>query len=140
SPQREAAFDTALAAGSNASIVWISDGIRQGEDAGSVERFIAAAGARLDIIAMQPSSVLALSGLTQNAEGLEAVIRRPVATGQARQGLIRAYDDKGRLLGDTTFALTGDSREARARLALPIELVNDITRLEIADEKHAGAV
>ncbi len=140
SPQREVAFDTALAAGSNASIVWISDGIRQGEDAGSVERFIAAAGARLDIIAMQPSSVLALSGLTQNAEGLEAVIRRPVATGQARQGLIRAYDDKGRLLGDTTFALTGDSREARARLALPIELVNDITRLEIADEKHAGAV
>ncbi|MCZ8184654.1 MAG: DUF4159 domain-containing protein [Beijerinckiaceae bacterium] len=139
-PQREAAFDTALAAGANASIIWISDGIRQEDEAPRIDRFVAAAGNRLDIIAMQPSPVLALAGLTQNAEGVEAVIRRPAATGQARQGLIRAYDDKGRLLGDTTFALAAEAREATARLTLPIELVNDITRLEIADEKHAGAV
>jgi hypothetical protein len=139
-PMREPAFDAALAAGPAASIVWISDGIRQPDEAERIDRFIATAGARLDIVAMQPSPWLALAGLTQNADGMEAVIRRPSDATGARQGLIRAYDDKGRLLGDTTFALGATASEARARLTLPIEILNDMTRMEIADEKHAGAV
>jgi hypothetical protein len=139
-PQREAAFDAALAAGAGSAIVWISDGVQQVGDGERISRFIAAAGNRLDIISMQPSAWLALAGLSQTAEGMEAVIRRSADATEARQGLVRAFDDKGRLLGDTTFALAAGAQEAKARLALPIEILNDMARIEIADEKHAGAV
>ncbi len=114
-PQREAAFDAALAAGAGSAIVWISDGVQQVGDSERISRFIAAAGNRLDIISMQPSAWLALAGLSQTAEGMEAVIRRSADATEARQGLVRAFDDKGRLLGDTQRSLSQPARRKPRR-------------------------
>src|SRR6202030_722028 len=43
-------------------------------------------------------------------------------------------------LGDTTFAFKPQDSETDAELALPVEIRNDIARLEIAAERSAGAV
>ena len=53
---------------------------------------------------------------------------------------MRALDLKGLPLGDTTFTFKPDERETDAELTLPVEIRNDIARLEIAGERSAGAV
>ena len=55
-------------------------------------------------------------------------------------GTVRALDLKGLPLGDTTFTFKPDERETDAELTLPVEIRNDIARLEIAGERSAGAV
>jgi hypothetical protein len=148
---RKIGFDAALgalAAHSGASILWLSDAIRRAKDengqeaaqANVIAAFIATAGAALEIIATEPSAVLAIAGVTQNADGMAAVLRRAGTPEASHDGLIRAYDEKGRLLGDAAFHFASGSGESQAKLALPIELLNDISRIEIADQKQAGAV
>jgi hypothetical protein len=53
---------------------------------------------------------------------------------------VRALDLKGLPLGDTSFAFRDGERESEAELTLPVEIRNDIARLEIAGERSAGAV
>ncbi len=52
---------------------------------------------------------------------------------------MRALDLKGVPIGDAAFDF-GSSTETQARFDLPIELRNDIARLEIVGERSAGAV
>lgn len=140
---REPAFDVALAALKNdatARIVWISDGILRNGQEDAAARFVATAGNRLAVIATPPGAPVAIAGISQNAEGLEAMIRVAAPSPQARDGFIRAFDEKGRQLGEATFRLDAGQPESQSRLAMPIELTNDIARIEIADEKSAGAV
>ena len=65
-------------------------------------------------------------------------MRRADTTGRG-QGRLRAFDLKGLSIGETAFAF-GAANETRARFELPIELRNEIARIEIDEEKHAGAV
>ena len=53
---------------------------------------------------------------------------------------MRALDLKGLPLGDAAFAFKDGERETEAELTLPVEIRNDIARLEIAGERSAGAV
>ncbi len=61
-------------------------------------------------------------------------------TGGTEDGIIRALDLKGLPLGETRFAFKADERETDAEINLPVEIRNDIARLEIAGERSAGAV
>ena len=62
------------------------------------------------------------------------------ATGSAENGTVRALDLKGLPLGQAPFAFNASEREAGARFDLPVELRNDIARIEISGERSAGAV
>ena len=61
-------------------------------------------------------------------------------TGGTEDGVIRALDLKGLPLGEARFAFKDDDRETDAEINLPVEIRNDIARLEIAGERSAGAV
>ncbi len=61
-------------------------------------------------------------------------------TGGIEDGVIRALDLKGLPLGEARFAFNDDERETDAEINLPVEIRNDIARLEIAGEHSAGAV
>ena len=60
--------------------------------------------------------------------------------GATETGTVRALDLKGLPLGDAAFAFKEGERETEAELTLPVEIRNDIARLEIAGEHSAGAV
>ncbi|MCA0399379.1 MAG: DUF4159 domain-containing protein [Proteobacteria bacterium] len=140
---RQPAFDTAIALLSShagARLVWISDGITREGEKDSIAAFLARGGERLDIYAQNDTPTTALVGLAQNAQGVEALLRRAGTGAAGAPSLIRALDEKGRLLGEATATFAQDARETRARLALPLEIANDINRLEIAEANHAGAV
>src|SRR4029079_34991 len=61
-------------------------------------------------------------------------------TGAGENGLVHAIDLKGLPLGEAPFAFKTSDRETTATIDLPVEIRNDVARLEIAGEKSAGAV
>ncbi len=55
-------------------------------------------------------------------------------------GVVRALDQKGSPIGEARYAFAPQDRETEAAFDLPVELRNDIARLEISGERSAGAV
>lgn len=134
------AADAALRASSDLSIVWISDGSTIAAEAPRIAQFIADAGGRLSVVTDAATNLAAIPQVLIDNDGLEATLVRLLPEASSRQGLYRAFDEKGRILGEATFSHAPGAREAKARLTLPLELMNEIARLEIADARHAGAV
>lgn len=142
-PGRETMLTTAerlLDADAQAGAVWISDGVTTSGEQARLSTFLANYGNRLTILSPLDKSPVAIADVNASAEGLDIALLRAGGRGGAEAGLIRASDDKGRPLGDVTFAFEAGSAEAKARLSLPLELLNAVARLEIAEARHAGAV
>ena len=138
---RETMFDAAklaLNGTGKLTLVWISDGITTAQEQPLIADFIAEAGNRLSIIA-DSATPQAITETAQNANGVEIVLRRGDVT-TSPPGFIRVYDDKSRLLGETSFLFDQNQLETRAKLALPLELLNEMSRVEIAGQQHAGAI
>jgi hypothetical protein len=129
-----------LGATPSAELVWLSDGTQLGR-AGEFVTGLAGILDRRAITVIQGgvSQALALSAADNNAGALTVKVLR-AASGGERAGSVRAYDLKGLLLGEAPFALKASERETEAMFDLPVELRNDIARLEIAGERSAGAV
>ncbi|HZP21010.1 MAG TPA: DUF4159 domain-containing protein, partial [Bauldia sp.] len=66
------------------------------------------------------------------------LVRRDAAVPAA--GFVRASDLKGRPIGDVPFTFAAGKTTAEAKIALPVELRNDIVRLEVVGAETAGAV
>ena len=129
-----------LAATPNAELVWLSDGIHLGRANDFVSGLAAIQGDRnLTVVDGGVTQALSLSAADNNAGSLTVKVQR-AASGADQSGIVRAYDLKGLLLGEARFTLKPGDREAEASLNLPVELRNDIARLEIANERSAGAV
>src|SRR5260370_156089 len=60
--------------------------------------------------------------------------------GGVAAGIVRAIDPKGSPIGEARYTFAPQARETEAAFDLPVELRNDIARLEIAGERSAGAV
>ncbi|MFN3348105.1 DUF4159 domain-containing protein [Pseudorhodoplanes sp.] len=124
----------------NAELVWLSDGTHLGAGSDFVSGLAGLLeGRTITVVEGGVAQALALSSADNNAGALTVKISRAAADGE-RSGTVRAYDLKGLLLAETPFALKASERETEAMLDLPVELRNDIARLEIAGERSAGAV
>ncbi len=121
-----------------AEIVWLSDGLENGSGRAFAQGLREAVGDNGARVLTQDKPALALTGAENGAGALEARVLRAKAEGPS-QGRLRALDMKGVAIGDARFDL-GSEREVKARFDLPIELRNDIARIEIVDEHSAGAV
>ncbi len=140
-PDRMAALP-ALAAflGSNpaSETVWISDGLESGNALAFTKGLVVIAKSG-SISLLQTEHVnLAIAGLATDAGGLSARILRSSAA-SAETGAAVARDEKGRSLGQVAFSFAS-TLEARAKFDLPLELRNEIARIEIVGETSAGAV
>src|SRR5215470_2369016 len=129
-----------LGAAPAVEIVWLSDGIDLGRAKEFVEGLAQAAGNRPITVVdggVRPAYALAAA---DNAAGALSVKVLRANGGSADAGVVRALDLKGLPLGEARFAFAPDDRETEARVDLPVEIRNDIARLEIASERSAGAV
>jgi Domain of unknown function (DUF4159)/Aerotolerance regulator N-terminal len=121
-------------------LVWLTDGV----DLGGGSDFVAAL---TRLVERRPITVVeggiagarALASADNAAGALTVKVLRSSA-GAAESGTVRALDLKGLPLGDASFAFKDGERETDAELTLPVEIRNDIARLEIAAERSAGAV
>lgn len=142
-PDRAQAFALAarhVAAEPGASLVFISDGTRIAAHAPE--------DADLPSLPLSEPPLVIAGGLAaplalaapQNAAGaLSVKVLRPVA-GAPRAGKVEARDQKGLSLGLADFAFDAQALETEAQFDMPVEVRNDIARIEIVGEHSAGAV
>jgi hypothetical protein len=121
-------------------LVWLSDGIDLGNGATFVANLEQTVGHHpLTIVTGGIPQPRALNE-ADNAAGALAVKVLRATPGAPDTGTVRALDLKGLPLGEAQFTFRPADRETEARFELPVELRNEITRLEIAGERSAGAV
>jgi len=127
-----------LAEHPRAHLTWIADGLALGGTRAFAEKLAELAkNGQAEIVASEHSPV-ALAGAANEAGALNVNVLRATNDGP-RQGWVRALDLKGASIGDAGFDF-GSATETQARFDLPIELRNDIARLEVTGEQSAGAV
>jgi len=129
-----------LAAARDVELVWLSDGIDLGEGLEFVKGLAPLVDTRaLTIVSGGIAPARALTA-AENTAGVLSVKVLHAAAGAADAGVARALDFKGLPLGEAAFTFKPHDRETEARFDLPVELRNDIARIEIAGERSAGAV
>ena len=133
------ALDRFLKATGDADIAWLSDGVDTGRGAEFVEGLGKTIGDRaLTIFDGGTPSPIALAAAENAAAKMTVKVLR-ADTGIAA-GTVRALDAKGSPIAEARFGFAPQDREAEAAFDLPVELRNDIARLEISGERSAGAV
>ena len=149
-PDRRAQFTTLqafLTQNTDAHILWITDGMASGTDDAALADFARSLGAdardRLTIIATAEVKALAIAGANNAADALNIRVLRPAsepAVAVKNAGILRAFDLKGRALGDAPFRFEANATETEAKIELPLELRNEVAKVEILNENSAGAV
>jgi hypothetical protein len=134
------AIDRFLASAPNVEVIWLSDGTDLGKGAAFLEGL-------KRIIANRPLTVVegglpiahALTAADNAAGALTVKVLR-TQTSPGDVGTVNAIDLKGLPLGEAPFSFKSGERETDAVIDLPVEIRNDVARLEIAGERSAGAV
>ncbi len=121
-------------------IVWLSDGV----DLGKGSAFVSGL---KDIIGNRPLTVVSggvavahALAAADNAAGALTVKVLRAQTGSIESGMVNAIDLKGLPLGEAPFAFKTGDLETEATINLPVEIRNDVARLDIAGERSAGSV
>jgi hypothetical protein len=134
------AIDRFLANARDVEAVWLSDGVDLGHGADFVKGLAQAIGTRpMTIVAGGTPEPLALTAADNAAGALSVKVLR-ATPGAAVNGTVRALDLKGLTLGEVPFAFKPADHDTEARFDLPVEIRNDIARLEISAERSSGAV
>ncbi len=128
-----------LKATGDCEIAWLSDGV----DTGRGTEFAEGLGKiienrTLTIFEGGAASAEALAAAENAAAKMTVkVLRTESGIGT---GIVRALDAKGSPIGEARYSFGPQERETEAAFDLPVELRNDIARLEISGERSAGAV
>ena len=133
------AIERFLKATGDAELAWLSDGVDTGRGTEFLEGLNKTIGDRaLTVFEGGTASALALVAAENAAAKMTVKVLR-ITSGIAA-GVVRAIDAKGSPIGEARYAFAPQDRETEAAFDLPVELRNDISRLEIARERSAGAV
>jgi Domain of unknown function (DUF4159)/Aerotolerance regulator N-terminal len=133
------AIERFLRASGDCEIAWLTDGVDTGRGEEFLKSLSKAIGDRtLTIFEGGTPPALALAAAENAAAKMTVKVLR--ADGGAGVGVVRGLDQKGAPIGEARFSFAPREREAEAAFDLPVELRNDIARLEISGERSAGAV
>ena len=120
-------------------IAWLTDGVDTGRGPEFLEALGKTIGDRaLTIFEGGTPSPLALVAAENAAAKMTVKVLR--AGGGVAAGIVRAIDPKGSPIGEARYTFAPQARETEAAFDLPVELRNDIARLELSGERSAGAV
>ncbi len=128
-----------LKATGDCEIAWLTDGTDTGRGTEFLEGLSKTIGDRtLTIFEGGTPAPLALAAAENAAAKMTVKVLR--STGGIAAGVVRAVDAKGSPIGEARYVFSPQERETEAAFDLPVELRNDIARLEISGERSAGAV
>lgn len=145
-PDRKAALAALEAtlkdsADASASVIWLADGI---DHAGGGKAFadglagLAATGSFVVATDTPGKEALgALAGVGADGKLSVKILR---AGGPTREGTAFAISARGQRLGEAGFTLAANATSTEFTFDLPLELRNQVTRVELANERSAGAV
>lgn len=143
-PDRNAALaslEKALQMAPNASVIYLSDGVVLADEDGLPAELKRVVGDHpLTTLAGGVREPLALAAAENGVEALTVKVLRGDRDTSSREGVVRALDMRGLPLGEAPFSFEPGARETEARFETPVEIRNEVARLEIVDEHSAGAV
>jgi hypothetical protein len=121
-------------------VVWLSDGVADDGSAalGEVLSRISTGGSFSIVTDESGNEPLGLVGKSGAQGGLAVQVLSP--GGAPRVGTVTALSGRGARLAETDFTLSSDQRMAEVGIDLPLELRNQVARLQIEREAAAGAV
>ncbi len=133
------AIERFLKATGDCEIAWLSDGVDTGRGPEFLEGLGKTIGDRtLTVYEGGTPAPLALAAAENAAARMTVKVLR--TDGGIAAGVVRAIDAKGSPIGEARYDFAPQARETEAAFDLPVELRNDIARLEISGERSAGAV
>jgi hypothetical protein len=133
------AIERFLKATGECDIAWLSDGVDSGRGAEFLQGLNKIVRERvLTVFEGGTLPALALAAAENAAARMTVKVLR--AGGDIGSGIVRGLDQKGSPIGEARFAFAPGERETEAAFDLPVELRNDIARLEVSGERSAGAV
>jgi Domain of unknown function (DUF4159)/Aerotolerance regulator N-terminal len=137
------ALETALADAKamNPSIVWLHDGIDHNKDAAAIGerlRKLAGNGSFAVLDESKGGQAVGLAAKLGEKGKLEALVMSP--GGAAREGAIYAFSARGERLGEANYKLAAGAVSSETSFELPLELRNQVARIEMPSERSAGAV
>jgi hypothetical protein len=133
------AVERFLKATGDVEIAWLSDGVDTGRGTEFVEGLGKIVSDRtVTIFAGGVASPLALAAAENAAAKMTVKVLR--ADSGITAGTVRALDAKGSPIAEAAYSFPPQGLETEAAFDLPVELRNDIARLEISGERSAGAV
>jgi hypothetical protein len=119
-------------------ILWLSDGIEDGQAQATAEGLSAAG--TLQVYGDAPGKgPLALLPAANTATGFDVTVTRAGVDG-ARGGEVNALGSHGEMLAGARFHFDDGGKTARAHISLPLEVRNETTRIAIVNTDAAGAV
>jgi hypothetical protein len=120
-------------------IAWLSDGVDTGRGTEFLEGLSKTIGDRtLTLFEGGAPAAQALAAAENAAAKMTVKVLR--TDGGIAGGVVRAIDAKGSPIAEARYNFAPQERETEAAFDLPVELRNDISRLEISGERSAGAV
>ncbi len=132
-------IDRFLKATGDCEVIWLSDGVDSGHGADFLQGLKKVVGDRtVTVFEGGTAPALALAAAENAAAKMTVKVLR--AGGGVASGAVRGLDQKGSPIGEAHFGFAPGERETEASFDLPVELRNDIARLEISGERSAGAV
>ena len=133
------AIERFLKATGDCEIAWLSDGVDTGRGTEFLEGLSKTIGDRtLTVFEGGAPAAQALAAAENAAAKMTVKVLR--TAGGIAGGVVRASDAKGSPIAEARYTFGTQERETEAAFDLPVELRNDIARLEISGERSAGAV
>ena len=134
------ALEASLAAAKGqASLVWLTDGIDEKGDASAFAERLAKLGSLTVVDTKSAEAGLGVVAGVGVKGKLEAQIVR-ADTASPRDGVLHALSVRSQRLGEAVFHLPAGSASTTVTFDLPLELRNQVARVELAGERSAGAV
>jgi hypothetical protein len=137
-PRREAslpAIQQFLAHEPKTEVLWIADGLELG-DAGGFAARLGSLSRSVEVVT-DGTGTRAVVGVDNSAAALDVHLVRSDGSAAAT-GAVRALDTRGREVGRAQFDFAS-TQLTDARLDLPVELRNDVSRVVIDGARSAGA-
>jgi hypothetical protein len=145
-PDRKAALAALQATLGNSpkgdpSIIWLADGIDHDASARAFADGLAAASRSGTFSVVSDSAGEEALGLSASVGTAGKLVAKVIRTGgPQREGAVHAYSARGQRLGETPFRFAPGETSTEISFELPLELRNQVTRLEIPGDHSAGAV
>ncbi|WP_413992598.1 DUF4159 domain-containing protein [Labrys okinawensis] len=130
-----------LRAEPDAEIAWFSDGLA-GADDNAFLKALAPSGEEGKVTVYRDSThdVLALAGANNAPSGVSVRVLRTGTLEVPLKGSVRALDLKSLPVGQADFIFAPGASETTATLDLPVDIRNDIARIELVGANSAGSV
>ena len=141
-PDRMKAAEALAASGSKpGEITWLADGLDYGSGRAFAETLIDIAGGASRVTVVAPAAdgqPIALRYIKAGSGALKAEVLSPGTV--TRDGLAVALSSRGDRLSEARFSLSSAETAEGFTFELPLELRNQVSRMEIVGERSAGAV